>query len=196
MRLLLSLFTALLLTGCAQTTLTSQWKDQDAVGARVRKVLVVGVSEIPSIRRVFEDEFVAQLRGAGLAAEPSYRYIPRDGQTDQPVLAKAAQEAGAQAAFVTSLVRVEQMIGFVPGPYWGPWPAYAGWYPAWGAGMVVSPSVYQYNVAIAETNLYSQPAGKLLWTGTTRTVAPHDVRRDTQRFAKIIIDSLSKQGIL
>jgi hypothetical protein len=195
MRLLFSLFAALAL-GCAQTSLTNQWKDPESAGAHVRRVLVVGVSEYPSIRRVFEDEFVAQLRGAGLVAEPSYRFIARDGQIDQPSLAKAAQEADVQATFVTSLVRVEQMIGFVPGPYWGPWPASAGWYPAWGAGMVVSPSAYQYNVVIAETSLYSQPAGKLLWTGMTRTVAPQDVSRDTRRFARVIIESLSKQGIL
>jgi hypothetical protein len=161
-------------------------------------VLVVGVSDYPSIRRVFEDEFVAQLRGAGLTAEPSYRFIARDGQVDQAVLAKAAQEVGAQATFVTRLVRVEQVVGFVPGPYWGPWPwtGYAPWYPAWSAGAVVGPSAYQYNVVIAETSLYSQPDGKLLWTGMTRTIAPHDVRRDTQRFARTIIDSLSKEGIL
>lgn len=199
MRPLFAFLTALLLAGCAATSLTNQWKNPELAGAQVRKVLVVGVSDYPSIRRVFEDEFVAQLRGAGLAAEPSYRFIPRDGQADQDVLAMAAQQASAQATLVTRLVRVEQIADFVPGPYWGPywgpWP-YAGWYPAAGAGIVVGPSVYQYKVVIAETNLYLQPAGKLLWSGMTRTVAPQDVSRETQRFAKLIIDSLSKQGIL
>jgi hypothetical protein len=198
MRPLFALFTALLLAGCAATSLTNQWKDPQTGGAQVRKVLVVGVSEYPSIRRVFEDEFVAQLRGAGLAAEPSYRFITQDGQADPAVLAKAAEEAGAEATLVTRLVGVEQVTDFVPGPYWGPWPwiGYAGWYPAVGAGMVVGPSVYQCNVLITETTLYLQPAGKLLWSGMTRTIAPQDVSRETQRFAKLIIDSLSKQGIL
>ena len=161
-------------------------------------MLVVGVSDYPSIRRVFEDEFVAELRGVGLAAEPSYRFIAQDGQADPAVLAKAAEEAGAQATLVTRLVGVEQITDFVPAPYWGPWPwiGYAGWYPAAGGGMVVGPSAYQYNVVIAETTLYLQPAGKLLWSGMTRTVAPQNVSRETQRFAKLIIDSLSKQGIL
>jgi hypothetical protein len=202
MRPLFALLTALLFVGCAATSLTNQWKNPDAAGAQVHKVLVVGVSDYPSIRRVFEDEFVAQLRGAGLAAEPSYRFIARDGQADAAALAKAAEEAGAQATLVTRLVGVEQITDVVSGPYWGPylgpwpWIGYGGWYPAAGAGMVVGPSVYQYNVVIAETNLYLQPAGKLLWSGMTRTVAPQDLNRETQRFAKLIIDSLSKQGIL
>ena len=119
MRPLFALFTALLLAGCAATSLTSQWKDPNTAGAPVRKVLVVGVSEYPSIRRVFEDEFVAQLRAVGLVAEQSYRFIAQDGQADPAVLAKAATEAGAQATLVTRLVRVEQMTDVVPGPYWG-----------------------------------------------------------------------------
>jgi hypothetical protein len=188
----------MLVAGCAATSLTNQWKNPEVAGTQIRKVLVVGVSDYPSIRRVFEDEFVAQLRGAGLVAEPSYRFIPQDGQMDPAVLANAAQQAGAQATLVTRLVGVEQVTDFTPGPYWGPWPwmGYGGWYPAPGPGMVVGPSVYQYDVVIAETNLHLQPSGKLLWTGMTRTVGPRDLSRETQRFAKLIIDSLSKQGIL
>jgi hypothetical protein len=198
MRPLFALFAALLLAGCAATSLTTQWNDPETAGTQVRKVLVVGVSEYPSIRRVFEDEFVAQLRGAGLAAEPSYRFIPQDGQADPAVLANAAQQAGAQGTLVTRVVGVEQVTDFAPGPYWGPWPwmGYGGWYPAAGWGMAFGPSMHQYHVVTVETSLYLQPAGKLLWTGVTRTVAPRDVSRETQRFAKIIIDSLSKQGIL
>jgi hypothetical protein len=198
MKPLFALLTALLLAGCAATSLTNQWKNPDATGAQVRKVLVVGVSDYPSIRRVFEDEFVAQLRGVGLAAEPSYRFIAHDGQVDAATLANAADEAGAQATLVTRLVRVEQVTDFMPAPYWSAWPwiGYAGWYPAVGGGIVVGPTPYQYNVVVAETSLYLQPAGKLLWSGMTRTVAPQDVGRDTQRFAKLIIDSLNKQGIL
>ena len=188
----------MLLAGCAATSLTNQWKNPEAAGAQVRKVLVVAVSDYPSIRRVFEDEFVAQLRAAGLAAEPSYRFIAQDGQVDAARLAKAAEEAGVQATLVTRLVRIEQVTEFMPAPYWSAWPwiGYPGWYPVMGGGMVVGPAPYQYNVVVAETSLYLQPAGKLLWSGMTRTVAPHDVGRDTQRFAKLIIDSLNKQGIL
>jgi hypothetical protein len=198
MRSLFALFTAMLLAGCAATSLTNQWKNPEAAGAQVRKVLVVAVSDYPSIRRVFEDEFVAQLRAAGLAAEPSYRFIAQDGRVDAATLAKAAEEAGVQGTLVTRLVGIEQVTEFMPAPYWSAWPwiGYPGWYPAMGGGMVVGPTPYQYNVVDAETSLYLQPAGKLLWSGMTRTVAPQDVSRDSQRFAKLIIDSLNKQGIL
>jgi hypothetical protein len=198
MRPVLVLLIALLLAGCAASRLTSQWKSPDMTAGQVRKVLVVGVSDYPSIRRVFEDEFVAQLRSAGLTAAPSYRFIAQDGQPDAAALAKAAEEAGAQATLVTRLVGVEQVTDFTPAPYWSMWPwvGYAGWLPAPGGSFVIGPTPYQYDVVVAETNLYLQPGGKLLWSGMTRTVAPQDVSRETQRFAKLIIESLNKQGIL
>jgi hypothetical protein len=198
MGLVHALLIALLLTGCAASRLTTQWKNPDTGPAPVRKVLVVGVSDYASIRRVFEDEFVAQLRGAGLTAEPSYRFIAQDGVANAAVLAKAAEEAGAQATLVTRLVGVEQVTELTPTPYWSMWPwvPYAGWFPAPGGSFVVGPTPYQYDVVVAETNLYLQPSGKLLWSGMTRTVAPQDVSRETQRFAKLIIESLSKQGVL
>ena len=45
--------------------------------------MVIGVSKQPSIRRTFEDEFVTQLKVAGVEAVPSYLYIPEDGQVEE-----------------------------------------------------------------------------------------------------------------
>jgi hypothetical protein len=193
-----ALVALLLLAGCAATTLTAQWKNPAVVHPHLSRMLVVGVSSYPSVRRVFEDEFVAQLRAAGQTAEPSYRFIPEGGPTDAAALANASQKAGAQGVIVTRLVGVEQIVDVAPGPYWGAWPwmGYYGWYPGPAAGVMVAPYPYQYTVVLAETSLYLEPTGELLWSGSTRTVAGQDLIRQSQRYAKLIIDSLSKQGIL
>jgi hypothetical protein len=56
--------------------------------------------------------------------------------------------------------------------------------------------VYQYDVVTAETSVYGINAGELLWSGTTETFAPQDVRKETRGFAKVIIEALKKQGII
>jgi hypothetical protein len=67
-------------TGCATTTkIVNQWVSPDYGSPRFRRIMVIGVSKQPSIRRTFEDEFVAKLNAAGVDAVPSYRYIPRTG---------------------------------------------------------------------------------------------------------------------
>lgn len=183
--------------GCASTSLVNQWKSPEHTGPALRKVLVVGVTTQPSVRRVFEDEFAAQLRAAGVEAIPSYGVITQDGQAEEAVLEKAVQDLGADGVLVTRLVKQEQKTEVSPGMYR---PAvgmgFYGWYSSAWMGYYEPPTVYQYDVVTAETSLYSPPQSKLVWSGTTETFSPKDVKKETAGFARVIIDALKKQGIV
>jgi len=91
MRLLWLAVLWLALAACASTSLVNQWKSPDHVGPAVRKVLVVGVTKQASVRRVFEDEFTAQLRAAGVEAIPVTASF-RGRQADQALLEKTVLE--------------------------------------------------------------------------------------------------------
>ena len=56
----LSVMCGLILTSCAQTTTLSSWKDESYSG-QIKNVLIIGASEKPGIRRMFEQEFANQL---------------------------------------------------------------------------------------------------------------------------------------
>jgi hypothetical protein len=187
----------LALAGCASTSLTNQWRSPSYSGPPIKKVLVVGVTKQPGPRRVFEDEFSAALKAAGVNAVPSYTLIREDGQADETALEQAVKQAGADGVLVTRLVRVEQKTQISPG-YYRPAPAvgFYGWYSSAWVGYYEPPTVYQYEVVTAETSLYGLQADELIWSGTTETFSPQDVRKETQGFAKIIIDALTKQGII
>ena len=47
-----------------------------------KTVMVGGLSEQTSVRRNFEDEFLTQLKAAGVDVLPSYRYVPDDEKID------------------------------------------------------------------------------------------------------------------
>src|SRR5262245_8309102 len=81
--------------GCASTELVGQWKSPEFQGPPLRKVMVVGVTTQPGTRRIFEDEFSAALKAAGVDAVPSYTVIPQDGQANQAVLEQAVKSLGA-----------------------------------------------------------------------------------------------------
>ena len=59
---------ALLLGGCAATQIINQWSNPSYAAVSFKRILVIGVSKQTTIRRNFEDEFVAQLRAAGADA--------------------------------------------------------------------------------------------------------------------------------
>lgn len=185
------------LAGCASTTLVSQWKSPEFSGPPLKKVMVVGVSNQPGPRRIFEDEFSAALKAAGVTAVPSYTVIPQDGQVEQAVLEQAVKSLGADAVLITRLVSREQQTQVTPG-YYQPVPTMGmyGWYSSAWMGYYEPPTVYQYDVVTAETSVYSVNAGKLLWSGTTQTFDPSNVAKETPGFAKIIIAALQKAGII
>ena len=185
---------AALLGGCASTSLVNQWKSPDYTGGPIRKIVVVGVSQQPSVRRSFEDEFAAKLNAAGVEAIPSYTVIPQDGKVDQAVLESAVQKAGADGVLIARLVKRQQETQVTPGYYSGGG-FYGGYTAAW-TGYYEMPTVYQYDVVTIETTLFSPAQSKLVWSGTTETFAPTDVKKETARYADTIIGALRKQGVI
>jgi hypothetical protein len=188
---------ALILSACASTTLTNSWRDPSYTGPSLKKIMVMGVSTQPSVRRVFEDEFVSELKAAGVGAVASYTVIPQDGKADEATLQQAVREADADGALTTRLVRIETKTQVTPGFYPpGPAMGFYGWYSSAWIGYYEPPMVYQYDVVTAETSLYDINAQRLLWSGTTETFAPTNVKKETPGFAKIIIEALKRQHLI
>ena len=63
------------MVSCGSTELVHQWSNPAYASPSFKKVMVIGVTKQAGIRRTFEDEFVAQLKAAGVNATPSYLYI-------------------------------------------------------------------------------------------------------------------------
>jgi Domain of unknown function (DUF4136) len=188
---------ALGLTACAASTkIVNQWVSSDYTSPRFRKIMVIGVSKQPSIRRTFEDEFVTQLKTAGLDALPSYLYIREDGQVDESRLQAAVKQANADAVIITRLVRVEKKTEVSPG-FYQPAPVgfYRGYSAAW-LGYYEPPRVYQYDVYISETNLYDVAKNQLVWAGTVETTAPGDINKEIERYVNTVIDALKSKNIV
>ena len=196
------LLAALLLVGagCASTTLTSVWRDHSYTGGPLRSVLVMGISEETGIRRIFEDEFSARLKGVGVVAIPSYTLIPQDGPAERAVLDAAIEKAGAQGVLATRLLRIERRTNYAPGyvsavPAVGYYRNFHGYYSsAWVR--YAPPQAYDYDIVALETNLWSPRQGELIWSGITESFAPSDVRRATQEFADVIIRALQEQNLI
>jgi hypothetical protein len=191
----LAMAVALGLTACAASTkIVNQWVNPDYTSPRFRKMMVIGVSKQPSIRRTFEDEFVKQLKVAGVEAVPSYLYIPEDGQVDEGRLQEAVKRANADAVIITRLVRVEKKTEMSPGFYQpGPFGFYGGYSAAW-LGYYEPPRIYQYDVYISETSLYDM--NQLVWAGTVETTDPGDINKEIERYVDTVIDALKSKNLL
>jgi hypothetical protein len=192
MRNLLLAAAALLATaGCATTEVTNTWKDPQGTGARLTKVLVVGISTQASVRRAFEDTFAQSLAEAGVQAVPSHTLVPKDGPIPEDILQKAVADAGADGVLITRMVKQESELVVTPSPlpppYYGRRRFYYGYYTGMWSGYYEPATVQQYRFVVAEP----EPA----WSATTRTAEPRDVAKSTAGFAKAIIPAMQRDGL-
>ena len=187
---------ALAVVACAATQLTNSWTSPEYKGPPLKKILVVGVSNQPALRRNFEDEFVKDLKAAGVDAVASYNFIPEGGKAEEARVNQAVKDAGADGVLITRLVRVDVNTQVTPvypstmgmGYYGGYAGAYGGYY---------EPNmVTQTDTIVLETNLYGVDESHLLWSGTTETFAPTNLKQEMPGFAKIIMGELKKHKFI
>ena len=189
--------TALTLAACASTELVNQWSNPAYTSPSFKKIMVIGVTKQAGIRRTFEDEFVAQLKAAGVSAIPSYLYIPQDGPVGEAVLKQALKEAGADAVMITRLVGVQKKTKIAPG-YYPPDPAMAVhplYTTAWN-DYYEPPIVYQSEVYTSETSLYDTLKNQVVWRGTAQTTAPGNLSQEIKNYAEIIIGALKDKMLI
>jgi hypothetical protein len=188
---------ALMLCACASTKLTNSWRDSGYAGPPLTKILVIGVTKQSGIRRTFEDIFAEQLRAHHVDPIQSYTLIPDDGEVPQERLAQAVHESSAQGLLITRLVKVDRQTQYYPGTYVGPrLGGFYGFYSLAWIGFYDPPQVYTYDVVTSETSLFEAKTNRLLWSGTSETFSPHDVKKDTSEFASVILKALAGQGLV
>ena len=186
--------------GCASTQLTNVWRDPSYTGGPLKNILVMGVSQEAGVRRIFEDEFAAKLNSVGVHAVASYLLIPQDGPADRATLDAAIAKAGADGVLITRLLRVERHSQYAPGsviavPAVGYRRNFHGYYTSTWV-QYAPPQRFDYDIVVLETNLWQPKKDRLVWSGTTESFAPSDVRQATREFADVIIKALREQKLI
>jgi hypothetical protein len=189
-------FISLVLNGCSTATpIVSEWRNPAQASGSFQRLLIGGPSGDASVRRNFEDEFVAQLAAVGVDALASYRYIPENEGTNENNLKQAAQNARTDGLLFMRSVRVEEKTHY---PAVGPEISFgifgsnagAGW-----SGIPGSYGPYRYKEYTSETALYDVAKNELVWTGTVRMKEPTNVQTTIKSYVETITKALSAQNL-
>lgn len=189
---------ALALAGCASTTLRDAWSDPDYRGPVFRRVLVLGVTNDVTTRRVFEDIMAQRVASTGVEAIPSYRYLPDEGKVPETELDRAVAASGADALLMSRVRQIDRRMdvyttmvhGGAGLGSWGPgwYGMYAGWYPV--------TEVRQYDVAVVETTVFETATRRVVWSGVTETYSLRSVQQDAPAFSGVVVKALAERGLL
>lgn len=192
------LITTLFMGGCATTSLTSSWKDP-AYSGQPRKVLVIGVSRKPVIKRMFEDEYVRQLKERRMPAVAGYTVMPDAKQNDHTVIAAKMKEQGADAVLFTRLASKKTVLTKVPGSFSVQPSYYGNWrdYYAYGSQVMYTPGyTAEDEYALIETNLYDAVNDKLIWSANSEIEILGSDQNQIKSHIGVMVNEMAHQKLL
>lgn len=185
---------ALIFSACASTTLDMTWRDPTYEGRPFTKVMVIGSTDNPDNRRIFEDIVVSELKARGVEAVASYTLIPNEADLKRDKVVEAAKASGVDSVLSTRLVGVETKTAEVPGqsPAAGDVDLYRYYSP-----MEPQTTIRQdYQVANLESNLFDARTGKMVWWGRSQTFPTTNIGRVSRELGENVIKSLKSAKLL
>jgi len=190
-------FITFTLNGCSTATpMVSEWRNPALASGSFQRLMIRGPSGETTLRRNFEDEFVAQLTAAGIAALVSYRYLPENEAIDENNLKQAAQTARADGVLFVRSVKVEERTNY---PAIGPEISFGIFGSNVGAGWSGFPGASgpsRYNEYTSETVLHDVTRNDLVWTATVKTTDPANVQTAIKSYVQTVMKALAAQNLL
>lgn len=196
-RLLLFPLFSLLLTGCASLSLVNSAKDTTLPPKQYKKLLVVGISEQPQRRQLFEAVFASGLEKQGVEAIPSYTLTGVKEKLSRELVVEAVKKSGADGVITTRLTGVKKdtstNTGYIMTSH--------GFADGFGVHVTYATFVHQpvevilSTEAALETNLFDSATGRLAWTGTSNAVDPKSTITVSRELAGVVFKAMAKDGL-
>ncbi|KPJ99641.1 MAG: hypothetical protein AMJ60_04350 [Desulfobacterales bacterium SG8_35] len=162
-----------LLSACASSKITGEWKDPEVGGKKYASILVIGVAKQPDRRKFYEDEFAKQLSRQGVIAIASHTIIPRDKMQDKDTIVKSIEGLRVDGVIVTRLQGIKEQKQVPHGKtYQVPYGYYNNMYDYYNNSFSSAPSrsyAETHEYLQLESNLYDAETEKLVYSITTDT---------------------------
>lgn len=196
----------LVLAACASTsaTIRKSWQDPAITPSTLAfdKVLVVGIMTDPTQRTKAEDELVLSIqagpRGQAGEVTATAAHTLLDATEVGNAEAPRAKVSGRDfdGAVTLRLVGSEYRTSWEPDSFPVPYRDFWSYY-AWGWTTATQPGYFRMDTSqLVETNLYSLPEGKLVWSALSESFNPASSRKLTAAVAKAVAEELRKQGLI
>jgi len=197
----LAVLCAIFLNSCSTNRLVSSWSDESIDGYQLDTVLVVGIANDETKRRIYEDTFVSSLTRASVKAIPSYTVSKNSVEASEKALRELIKKSGADAVLITHMLGRKEVESYQQAVqsvgtnnYYGS--TLYGYYPfIWSSISPVGVSTGSIKVML-ETNLYDVPSEKLLWSSRSESTDPVMTKKYYQDLIDLFLEDLKKGGLL
>ena len=189
----------LVLFGCASTTITGVWSDENYNQIPIQSVMVIGVAENQRNRNIFESEMAAEFEKRGVKAIPSAKVLGDQEITKENVV-QAAEKSQVQAVLVTRLVGTKQEQVYqppttygVPDPYYRRWDSY---YPHMYDYAYTPGYMATYTNVVLETSVFAVKEQSLIWSAASETFEPQNINEEIKKLSEILVRKMRESKLV
>ncbi len=196
---------ALLLSGCASSSIKQSWKSPGYQGGPPKAIAIVAVADRGNVRAGIENRFVRDLRANGQDATATYELLTLPAiKEDKEAAAARFRAAGADAVLIVRLVdqaTYSRTVQATPEHFVPTVTGYSsyGWYDAYSVAymdMGTTWGSYQQNIYL-DSSLFDLKTGQRLWSALSLTVLKEDADRLAVVDALVakVVGALRKDGL-
>ncbi|SEL62757.1 hypothetical protein SAMN04488008_104373 [Maribacter orientalis] len=198
----------LALTACSSTRLVDSWKNKEIAVFRPQKLLVIGMTENLTARKIFEEKLKEQFINRGINAYESSMALDQSftaskrSEEDIEMMKEELLQQGFDAIVITAVVGIDDKTIRRSGHYTF---GYNWWY-RFGPyfyrfqDIYYTPDYYEdYKVFHIETSIYnisSDEDESLVWVGTFNIVDPVNITSTVNDYVARIIGQLERENLI
>jgi hypothetical protein len=204
--LLGAVLAALMLAGCADTSIKKQWKSPAHTGGPVQKVAIVAVDNRGLVRQGFENRFARALGANGGDSVVSHEVMGlEEMKADKTAAAKAMKDAGADSVLIVRLVdqvSYNRQVRATPALFAETITGvggYYGWYDYYSVAFMDMGTVWSSTTqeVYLDTTLYSLE-GQRLWSALTKTTVKETADRlvEADALTAKVVAAMRQDGVV
>ncbi|GFZ76213.1 hypothetical protein GCM10011531_01350 [Aquaticitalea lipolytica] len=207
MKIILSVLTVLFLVSCSSTRIVDTWTNQEHLNYKPKKVLIVGVTENLTARRLFESKLKDEFTARGINAVESYNVFKptftNAKQTEEEIdeEVKRVSNNGFDSVLISAVKGVDEKVTYSGDAYRTNyyWRRFGRYYYLYQDVYFDRGYYEKYNVYHIEASLYNLKENNdksLVWVASYDIVDPNTINTTINDYVNAIIKSLEKENII
>jgi len=198
----------LLLSACSSTRFVDSWKNQEITSFEPKKMLVIGMTDNLTARKIFEEKLknafvlrnIYAVESTGII-DGTFTTSKKSVEEIDEMIKKLAKQ-GFDTVVLTSVKGVDERVDYHTEYYptigyrWSRFGRYYYWY----QDIYYSPQYYEsykvYNVETAIYNINADDTKSLVWVGALNLVDPQTIISTINYYVDRIIEQLEREKLI
>jgi len=207
MKKILWISLAILLSSCGSMRVVDSWKNDDVLFFKPKKLLVVGVTDNLTARKIFEQKLKNEFQNRNIIAVESTTIFEtsftdtKQTETEIQKMISGLSDKGFDAVIISVVKGVDDRRNYSQGYYsiGYNWTRFGRYYYRY-QDIYYTPGYYnEYSVYHVETSLYNineESDKSLVWVGAIDLFNPQSISGTVDEYVTVLMRQLEKENVI